>query len=357
MKKEYTNADVYDFLERECQHDEALWKKFGAGILSRTTDTDFWDSLSEQLDCLRVCNECGKPMIESLCEMIMNETKIKIPAGGMYQEWMSLIDLVEADTAKKLESLANSKGWRETQPKEALDMGFEELVNWPWPENDVLALVADNYFMCLNKEYLMVKLLYDFERESKKYLEYDGEAKTIEDIYNKKRSLTAFTIVSNENISIEGKHTQLLPVYSVRAACGSFNDYNRIPEDEAEGWVDVSGAGFRPNDKMFVVHAIGDSMQPKIHDGDLCVFELYGSENAGSREGKIVLTKCRNKDSEYDCSFTIKEYHSKKIEHEDGSWEHEWIRLKSINTQYPTIEITPADAENDCTVGVFRKVL
>ena len=167
----------------------------------------------------------------------------------------------------------------------------------------------------------------------------------------------AYVIINTEDVPQEQRFIQFLPVYSVRAACGSFNDYNRIPEEEAEGWVDVSGAGFRPNDKMFVVHAIGDSMQPKINDGDLCVFEVYGSGNAGSREGKIVLTKCQNKDSEYDCSYTIKEYHSKKIEHEDGTCEHEWIRLKSINTQYPTIEITPSDAENDCTVGVFRKVL
>ena len=52
-------------------------------------------------------------------------TKIIIPAGGMYQEWMSLIDLVEEETAKKLNAIATKDGWREVQPKEALDMGFE----------------------------------------------------------------------------------------------------------------------------------------------------------------------------------------------------------------------------------------
>ena len=61
-------------------------------------------------------------------------TKIIIPAGGMYQEWMSLIDLVEEDTAKKLNEIATKDGWREVQPKEALNMGFEELVNWSKPE-------------------------------------------------------------------------------------------------------------------------------------------------------------------------------------------------------------------------------
>ena len=78
-------------------------------------------------------------------------TKLIIPAGGMYQEWMSLIDLVEENTAKKLNEIATKKGWREVQPKEALDMGFEELVNWSKPESDVLVLVGDNYLVCLNK--------------------------------------------------------------------------------------------------------------------------------------------------------------------------------------------------------------
>ena len=77
--------------------------------------------------------------------------KITIPAGGMYQEWMSLIDLVEEETAKKLNEIATKDGWREIQPKEALNMGFEELVNWSKLENDVLVLVGDDYLVCLNK--------------------------------------------------------------------------------------------------------------------------------------------------------------------------------------------------------------
>ena len=78
-------------------------------------------------------------------------TILTIPIGGMYQEWMSLIDLVEEDTAKNLNEIATKDGWREVQPKEALDMGFEELVNWSKPETDVLVLVGDDYLVCLNK--------------------------------------------------------------------------------------------------------------------------------------------------------------------------------------------------------------
>ena len=63
MRKEYTNDEVFDFLAVECKKTPALWKEFGAGILSHVSDPDFWKSLSEHLDCFRVCDECGKPMI------------------------------------------------------------------------------------------------------------------------------------------------------------------------------------------------------------------------------------------------------------------------------------------------------
>jgi len=69
----------------------------------------------------------------------------------MFQEWMNLIDLVEEDTAKKLNEIATRDGWREVMPKEAWDMGFEELVNWSQPEVDVLILVGDAYLVCLPK--------------------------------------------------------------------------------------------------------------------------------------------------------------------------------------------------------------
>lgn len=79
-------------------------------------------------------------------------THLTIPSGGMFQEWMNLIDLVEEDTAKKLESLALENGWREVQPKEALDMGFEELVDWSRPDTDKLVLIGNEYLVCLPKK-------------------------------------------------------------------------------------------------------------------------------------------------------------------------------------------------------------
>lgn len=82
----------------------------------------------------------------------MNNSKLTIPAGGMYQEWMILMDLVEDETAKRLNEVAALDGWRKVQPQEALDMGFEELVGWSRPETDILVLVGDDYLVCMNKE-------------------------------------------------------------------------------------------------------------------------------------------------------------------------------------------------------------
>ena len=76
---------------------------------------------------------------------------LTIPVGGMYQEWSCLMDLVEEETAKTLEHLANTNGWREVQACEAKDMGFGELAEWSVPETDALVLIDDNYLVCLHK--------------------------------------------------------------------------------------------------------------------------------------------------------------------------------------------------------------
>lgn len=61
------------------------------------------------------------------------------------------MDLVEEDTAKTLEQLASTKGWREVQADEAKDMGFNELAEWSQPETDALVLIDDNYLVCMHK--------------------------------------------------------------------------------------------------------------------------------------------------------------------------------------------------------------
>lgn len=119
-----------------------------------------------------------------------------------------------------------------------------------------------------------------------------------------------------------------------------------------ERWIDVSACGFKPNENMFVIHAKGDSMMPKIHDGDLCVFERY---TGGSREGEIVLAQVYGEDDDYLCRYTIKEYHSEKTVSDD-SWEHSKIELIPINTD----GYSPITLDNDgCyqVLGVLKFVI
>jgi len=156
-------------------------------------------------------------------------------------------------------------------------------------------------------------------------------------------------------VSLSEQYTTHLPLYSIKAACGYFEDNSIIPDEETEGWVDIGNSGIKANKNMFAVHAAGDSMLPKIKNGDLCIFELYGPNNAGSREGEIVLTECSHKDTDTDCHYTIKQYHSEKRLNEDGTLVHTKIQLVPLNKDYDVIEL---DSENIYrTIGILRCVI
>jgi len=144
-------------------------------------------------------------------------------------------------------------------------------------------------------------------------------------------------------------HEGCIPLYTLRAACGYFED-GEVPEEE--GWVDATGNGFTPDPKRhFVVHAKGNSMLPKIKDGDLCVFEWY---RAGSRNGEIVLTQSSEFDSEYGGKYTIKKYHSEKVVTEEG-WQHSKVELIPLNKDFDVIEL---DEETEYrTIGILKCVL
>ena len=153
----------------------------------------------------------------------------------------------------------------------------------------------------------------------------------------------------NKIIVLPDFHEGCVPLYTLRAACGYFEDGD-VPEEE--GWVDATGNGFTPDPKRhFAVHAKGNSMLPKIKDGDLCVFEWY---RAGSRNGEIVLTQSSEFDSEYGGKYTIKKYHSEKVVTEEG-WQHSKVELIPLNKDFDVIEL---DEETEYrTIGILKCVL
>ncbi len=162
-------------------------------------------------------------------------------------------------------------------------------------------------------------------------------------------------LLSSSDIPEEKRYKLYLPVYDLKAACGYFEENMTIPENETEGWIDISQSGIKVNKNMFVIYAAGDSMLPDIKDGDMCVFEFYGPENGGSREGKIVLTECRDKDTDTDCHYTIKKYHSTWHYDDEGNMIHDSVEFIPLNTdEYETKVYHSGDYK---TIGIFKGVI
>lgn len=154
-----------------------------------------------------------------------------------------------------------------------------------------------------------------------------------------------------EQVPEEEKYILYYPVYSVKAACGRFGEYEAV---EALGWMKASGHNIKDRSR-FIIQAVGHSMEPRIHDGDYCLFEVY---KGGSREGKIVLAEhIGQTDEDYRGSHTIKEYHSVKRFDEWGNWEHEAITLQPLNKNYPVLTIDADEADSLRIIGEFIETI
>ena len=166
------------------------------------------------------------------------------------------------------------------------------------------------------------------------------DADTVRPTSKKKRN-ARFIYIPSSVIAPSQRYTTHLPVYPLRAACGYFDECGSLPEEEAEGWLDVSGQLRHLNKDMYIVHAEGRSMEPKIHDGDLCVFE----KTAGSRQGKIVLAKAKDKLDPDSGSYTIKKYSCEKCADEGGRNIHTRIVLSPLNSKFQPIVLEADTAE------------
>lgn len=128
-----------------------------------------------------------------------------------------------------------------------------------------------------------------------------------------------------------------LPLYSLRAAAGSFGE---DMEAEAEGWVRAP-AGMAPGRGIFVAQVVGRSMEPLIPEGSLCVFR---HDVVGTRQGKLLLIQ-RKGASDAGGEFTVKRYTSVKSQTEEG-WRHERIRLEPLNPDCEAWDLVPSDFED-----------
>lgn len=154
-----------------------------------------------------------------------------------------------------------------------------------------------------------------------------------------------------EQIGKKQQYTSHIPVYSIRAACGRFENEENA---EIEGWINADKINVKASKDLFVIHAKGDSMEPEIHDGDLCVFRWYAG---GNRQNCIVLTQLASVDPDYDGLYTIKIYHCENSFNPYDHSQNSKVELRSLNPKYKTITLTESDENDAKTIGVFLKTL
>ncbi len=150
------------------------------------------------------------------------------------------------------------------------------------------------------------------------------------------------TLLELDHLRVKKEAFQtLLPLYSLKAAAGYFGMGEAV---HPEGWVEIKRITGNLDDKMFVARAVGDSMLPKIRNGDFLVFRAHPS---GTRQGKILLVQYRGPaDPETGGSYTVKQYHSSKSIAPDGSWQHTQVILKPLNPEYERILLSPVNEED-----------
>jgi SOS-response transcriptional repressor LexA len=125
-----------------------------------------------------------------------------------------------------------------------------------------------------------------------------------------------------------------LPRYSLAVAAGKFLE-NREVEDE--GWEETP-ADLKLVPGMFVARIAGQSMEPRIPDGSLCVFR---GPLVGSRQGKLVLVEALGRGT--NDRYTVKRYRSQKVQNPDGSWTHDRIRLEPLNPAFEAWDLSPEE--------------
>lgn len=144
-----------------------------------------------------------------------------------------------------------------------------------------------------------------------------------------------------------------VPVYNLKIAAGDFSEYQTAGEFD---WVELPEY-IRMADGYFVAQVLGESMNRRIPNGSWCLFK---TDSGGSREGKIVLVQHRDiQDVEQGGHYTVKEYHSEKIDTGDGNWHHSRIILKPKTNAfgYRDITLTEDQAQYLRVIGEFISIL
>ena len=147
------------------------------------------------------------------------------------------------------------------------------------------------------------------------------------------------------------EYIDFLPVYTLEAACGKFGDGREV---KISRWVDVQNLRLKGKDtRRFVSQVRGDSMEPRINDGDYCLFQ---ADVVGSRNDKIVLVQHHSiNDLDNGGRYTVKKYKSYKSK-KPGKL-NERVELIPLNKKHDTIVLKGESDEDFKVIAEFIQVL
>jgi phage repressor protein C with HTH and peptisase S24 domain len=128
------------------------------------------------------------------------------------------------------------------------------------------------------------------------------------------------------------------PIFDLEIAAGGFSDQQfleNVGNPEESEWFQLPDH-INTTQGMFVNRVVGESMNKRIINGSWCLFK---ANPGGSRNGKIVLVQHRDiEDPDHGGTYTVKTYHSEKIE-EDDTMVNQRIVLKPETNAYGYVAI------------------
>lgn len=164
-----------------------------------------------------------------------------------------------------------------------------------------------------------------------------------------KNNKTPFRVLPLEDVK---PYINSVPLVDIKVAAGYFSD---LQIHSHTTWIELP-FNIAVKEGFFVCQVKGESMNKRIPNGSYCLFR---KDEGGSREGKIVLVERLDyDDSDFGGAYTLKEYHSHKVEHEDG-WRHHSIVLKPLSEDASFKEIVLEEDESQSLkiVGIFECLL
>lgn len=144
-----------------------------------------------------------------------------------------------------------------------------------------------------------------------------------------------------------------VPVYPLKVAAGKFANEEYTDSIQPMGWIDVKIRG--AVDQYFAAFVKGESMEPLIKNGSLCLFKKY---SGGSKQGKIFLIQASGlQNPETGESYVVKKYQRQSLPKVASDDSPTVIHLVSVNPQYPPIVLVGLDDESVSAIAEFVRVI